>query len=189
MIKQVAVKKWCHTTTWLSWDCSAFWLADSLSFFLNSNMARTKVTPRKGERGELRWVRTRAEVHAQPQKPSTPVDPQLQCKECHWIRRRWGGGWWRQSSWRRWEGHQGHLQPNIWPRWLWRPGYLHWVGRSQLARSSDLPWETMSPGRNSCGLHHWRSPKSTNWGQWLFARSTGSKRAQSSLFGNCPSHG
>ena len=40
-------------------------------------MARTKVTPRKGERGESRWVRTRVEVHTQPQKPSTSVGPPI----------------------------------------------------------------------------------------------------------------
>ena len=44
-----------------------------------------------------------------------------------------------------------------------------------------------APQRNSCVLHHWRSPKGNGWGQLLFVRSASSKTTQSSLFGNCPS--
>ena len=61
-------------------------------------------------------------------------------------------------------------------------------GRSQLTRSSDLPWEAKPPRRNSCRLHGRRSPKSTIWGQWLFMKSAGFKRAWSSSFGKGPSH-
>ena len=71
--------------TQLPWDQdhSAFWLDDSL-FFLNSRMARTKVIPRKGEKDALRQMRTRAEVHAWPQEPSTPVNPPAPIQE-PWV--------------------------------------------------------------------------------------------------------
>ena len=65
--------------------------------------------------------------------------------------------------------------------------YVGW-GRSQLTRCSNLPWEARPPGRNFCGLHHWRSPQSTDLWQWLFTRFAGFKRAQSSSFGKSPSH-
>ena len=46
------------------------------------------------------------------------------------------------------KGVGGHLhccQPNSWPRWLQRPGHLHWVKRSQSGGSSDLSWEAKPP--------------------------------------------
>ena len=44
-----------------------------------------------------------------------------------------------------WEGLHHHCQPNSWPKWLWRLGYLLWVRRSQSGGSSNLPWEAEPP--------------------------------------------
>ena len=41
-------------------------------------MAQMKITPRKGENRKPKEVKMRVEVHAQPQEPPVPVDPQLQ---------------------------------------------------------------------------------------------------------------
>ena len=46
--------------------------SDWLVFF--SSMARTKIMPRKGEKGKPKKVKTRAEVHAQPEEPPVPVE-------------------------------------------------------------------------------------------------------------------
>ena len=46
-----------------------------LAFF--SSMARTKITPSKGEKGKPKKVKTRAEVHIPPEKPPVPVEPPM----------------------------------------------------------------------------------------------------------------
>ena len=50
---------------------------------LNSSMARTKVTPRKGEKGKTRVLRTRVVryVGEKEKGPSSLVHPHLQCKK------------------------------------------------------------------------------------------------------------
>ena len=55
-------------------DCSGFWLADLLS---NSSMARTKVTPQKGEDKRGWKVKTQAQVHTEAQELPVPVDPPM----------------------------------------------------------------------------------------------------------------
>ena len=65
--------------------------------------------------------------------------------------------------------------------------YIWW--ESQLERSSILLWEAKPPRRKSWELESWRWPGNTDWGSWLFMRSASSKRAQSSLSGNCPFSG
>ena len=76
----------------------------------------------------------------------------------------------------RWVGHHHHHQPDSWPRWLWRPGYLL-QGRSQSRGSSDLLWEAKPPRRNFSGLVKSRRPGSTGlaqllWEIWQFQKST-----------------
>ena len=86
MSHYLKIQDGCHITLVRPFCLLIAWL----SFFLNSSMARTKVTPRKGEKDTLRQMRTRAEVHAQLQKLPIPADLQLQHKRPHWIRR-WVG--------------------------------------------------------------------------------------------------
>ena len=57
---------------WTSWSCSGFWLADFLS---NSSMARTKVTPGKGEGKKDCKVWTWAHVDDMAQEPPVAVEP------------------------------------------------------------------------------------------------------------------
>ena len=42
-------------------------------------------------------------------------------------------------------GHHHHCQPDSWPRWLLKPGHLHWVRRSQSGGSSNWLWEAKPP--------------------------------------------
>ena len=51
-------------------SCRAALASDWLVFF--SSMARTKITPRKGEKGKPKKVKTRVEVHVQPEEPPVP---------------------------------------------------------------------------------------------------------------------
>ena len=166
------------------------WLMSSYLFY---RMARTKLIPKKDEKGGERWVlwskeERRALVERGQRPPSQytthpqPESPHLQERR----RRRWKrqrGGWWRM-----WEGLH-HCQPDSWPRWLQRLGHLLWVGRSQSGGSSNLPWEAKPPRRNSSRLGRLRRPGSTSLAQLLFKRSSSSKRALCSSSGNFPSHG
>ena len=54
-------------------SCEAALDSDWLFFF--SSKVRTKIMLRKEEKGKPKKVKMRAEVHAQPQEPSAPMDP------------------------------------------------------------------------------------------------------------------
>ena len=41
----------------------------------HSSMARTKMTPRKGEQGKARKIKARAEVHVVPTESPAPTEP------------------------------------------------------------------------------------------------------------------
>ena len=78
-------------------------------------------------------------THPQPGSPH----PQERRRRSRWRRQR--SGWRKQGGWRMWEDPHHHHQPNSWPRWLWRPGHLLPVRRSQSGGSSDLLWEAKLP--------------------------------------------
>ena len=173
------------------------WLTFSYLFY---SMARTKVTPKKDERGRERWVLCSREVRRAlaekgwrppPQfithpRPGSPC-PHERRRRGRWRRQR--SGWRKQESWRMWEDPHHCCQPNSWPRWLWRLGHLLQVRTSQSGGSSDLLWEAKLPRRNSSRLERSRRPGSTGLAQLVFERSGNSKRALSSSLGNSPSHG
>ena len=54
-------------------SCAAVVASDWLAFF--SSMARTKITPRKGDKGKTNKVKTRAEVHVEPEPPALAEPP------------------------------------------------------------------------------------------------------------------
>ena len=160
-------------------------------------MARTKLTPRKGEKCSKRWVLrlrdTRKALAEKGWRPLLPFTTHPKSRSPHPEERRWRGGqknqrsrWRRQDGWKMWAGHLHHCQPNSWPRWLQRLGHLHWVGRNQSGGSSNQLWEAKPLGNNSSRPVNLRS---TGLAQLLFVRSSSSKRALSSLLGNSPSHG
>ena len=123
-------------------SCKAALASDWLAFL--SIMARTKILPRKGEKGKPKKVKTMAEIHVQLEEP--PALAELQCQGWRPLQPqvRWRGGEWRQRGWRRWGDHWSHCQPNSWPRWLWRLGHLCW-GEELATKKLQLTVAGMAP--------------------------------------------
>ena len=161
-------------------------------------MARTKVTPKKDDRGRERWVLHSREVrralaekgwrpplqfitHPQPGSPH----PQERTRRGRWKRLR--SGWRKQEGWRMWEDPCHCCQPNSWPRWLQRLGHLHWVRRSQSGGKLQPTMGGKAPQKEFIQAGKVKKTGSTGLAQLLFERSGGSKRALSSSLGNSPS--
>ena len=173
--------KWCHLFTnskWplgkISWERShaAFPLADI--FLLFYSMARTKVTPKKDERGGERWVLCSREARRAlvekglrpPPQFITHPQPGSPCLQERRRRGRWRrqrSGWRKQEDWRMWEDLCCCHRPDSWPRWLWRLDHLLWVRRSQSGGSSNLLWEAKPPGRNSSRLERSNDQEVLAW--------------------------
>ena len=121
---------------------------------LNSIMVRTKVTPRKGRRGETKVLRTWAVVHpkSQPPRPPSPVHPPAQetPPDQEETQKRIAEAEWLEG----WGGCHSHCWPDRWPRWLQRHGHLCQVGRSLPERSS-IPLCGHSPQEEV--LEGWKS--------------------------------
>ena len=130
---------------------------------LNSSMARTKLTPRKGERGgekrvlQLRTVRMI--LADKGRRPPSPVHPHPQLKRLHQRQKRWRSEWKRQSSWRGWGSHHHGHPPGSWSKWLQRPNHLSQVGRDLLTRSFDLPWEAKPPKKEFLQADQVKKPR------------------------------
>ena len=115
---------------------------------LNYSMARTKLTPKKGERGGEKSVvikNCENDIGRERKKAPSPDHPHPQLKRFHQGQRRWRSEWRRQGSWRGWGGHHHGCPPDSWSRWLCRLDILSQVGRNLLTRSSDLLWEAKPP--------------------------------------------
>ena len=119
---------------WMShdlWDCSGFWLADSLSLS-NSRMVRTKKTPRMGEGKWALQICMRVEVHMEVQEPQHWWTPQCQKLRRPPLRVNWRGGWQRQKDMERWGGAGVIAKLTVGPDGCGDQAiYIGWGGASQ----------------------------------------------------------
>ena len=168
------------------------WLMSSYLFY---RMARTKVMPKKDERGGESWVlqsrearRALAEKRWSP-LPSTSPFPSQEAltherggKAAHGGGREVGGG-------SKKAGRCGKVSIIIANLTVGPDACRGWAIYFWSGGSSDLLWEAKPPRRNSSRLERSRRPGSTGLAQLLFERPGSSNRALSSSLGNSPSCG
>ena len=129
-------------------------------------------SPLQGSQESFSWERMAAPSPVHHQRGP---HPQERRRRSRWRLR---SGWRRQGGWRMWEGPCHCFQPNSWPRWLQRPGHLHWVQRSQPGGNSDQPWEAKPPrreflqaGKVKKTRKYWPGTVAL-WEIWQFQKST-----------------
>ena len=165
-----------------------FWLLLDWSplSLLNPSMVRTKMTPGKG-REEHGWKykhRPKYKISQHLQHQWTPSASTRNIFQSRGNNKEDRGGRATETG-----GEVTRVVSNLTVGPDCCRGWAIYIGRRRPAHKMLPPTVGgQALRRNSCRLHHWKSPESTDWGQLLFTRSASSKRAQSSLFGKCPSH-